>query len=192
MEWLKEIAPGIVSANMYSPKECADIIFSANQQADQWMKATVSEFDDVKGKKEILDTFSRNGLVKSHQQLPSLCAKFELIANDLFSQVLRTKWSLPPLTLEDTQLVRYSPGGFFKKHTDWGRSHPQRCISLALYLNDEYEGGCLEFPLLDVRHKPTTGECIAFPSDYLHSGEPVIEGEKYVFLSFMCGPKPIF
>jgi predicted 2-oxoglutarate/Fe(II)-dependent dioxygenase YbiX len=188
----REIAPGVVSVQLCTSTECVPIIAAANEGPEEWMRATISEFDPLRGKAEIFDDTSRKGMVKASRQIPAQCAEFEFQAQIFFDQILRDRFSLPSLYFEDTQLVKYKTGGFFKKHTDWGQSHPRRCVSFALYLNDQYDGGELNFPLLGVKYKPVAGECVAFPSDYVHSGEPLSGGEKYVFLSFMCSLPPIF
>jgi predicted 2-oxoglutarate/Fe(II)-dependent dioxygenase YbiX len=65
-----------------------------------------------------------------------------------------------------------------------------RYYSLVCYLNDDFEGGSTRFPALDYAVKPQCGKAILFPSRYLHGGEPVISGQKYILISWITGPIP--
>ena len=50
------------------------------------------------------------------------------------------------------------------------------------YLNDDYEGGEIEFPRLDgYVHKPKVGDIAIFPSNYIyeHASLPIKSGIKY-------------
>jgi hypothetical protein len=51
----------------------------------------------------------------------------------------------------------------------------------VIYLNDDYEGGELWFPYLDIKFKPQAGDIILFPSTfiYAHSSLKVTSGTKY-------------
>ena len=45
-------------------------------------------------------------------------------------------------------------------------------ISTVVYLNDDYEGGQINFPTLGISHKPAGNQGIHFKSDLLHSVSP--------------------
>lgn len=186
----EEHAPGVLGVQLFSAAECEAIVAAAERDPT-WLVATVADYHEVVGRTEVEDRRSRNALTKTKGEIPTLCCQFEDHVRSACFRLIAEKWRLANLDFEGTQLVKYSPGGFFKKHTDWGRSHPRRCVSVALYLNDNFSGGELHFPLLKLNHKPQMGECILFPSDYLHSGEPVSSGVKYVFLTFLLTPSAI-
>lgn len=83
--------------------------------------------------------------------------------------------------MEAINFVRYNPGEHFGIHTDHGFSY--NCtVSSCLYLNDNYEGGELHFPHLNITIKPQAGDNIMFPSTYIyaHGALPVTSGTKYV------------
>jgi hypothetical protein len=96
---------------------------------------------------------------------------------------------------ERPQILRYSPGGKYNQHADaehwvpeiknWVRAH-DRDFSVLLYLNDEYEGGELEFTAFNYKIKPKAGMLIGFPSDhrYLHAALPTLSGTRYVIVSW--------
>jgi hypothetical protein len=82
--------------------------------------------------------------------------------------------------LEKPQLLRYGKNQQFHYHVD---DHPffTRRISLVYYLNDEYEGGDLEFSRQEVKVKAKKGDLLIFPANYMyqHKAHPVTDGIKY-------------
>lgn len=76
-------------------------------------------------------------------------------------------------------LLRYSPGGHLPAHQDQGVS--TRVLSSVSYLNDDYEGGEIEFVNSNVRIKPPAGSIIFFPSNflYVHEVHPIHYGQRY-------------
>ena len=56
-----------------------------------------------------------------------------------------------------------------------------RQVSTVYYVNDNYSGGELTFPYIDLTIKPMAGELIVFPSTnmFSHQAEKIIEGTKY-------------
>ncbi len=84
------------------------------------------------------------------------------------------------LVQEGWVLLKYEVGHYFKNHTDSSRRYPRQ-VSAVYYINDDYSGGELEFPFLNISVKPSPGELLVFPSTNLfsHSANPVISGTKY-------------
>jgi hypothetical protein len=87
---------------------------------------------------------------------------------------------------EHFQLLKYTSGGKFDRHYD---SFPaaKRAVSVLIYLNDEYEGGEIEFVNFNVKIKPKSGTLILFPSNYpyAHIAHPVTSGTKYVVVTWL-------
>lgn len=96
---------------------------------------------------------------------------------------------------ERPQVLRYRPGGHYDPHADaenpsqdgkhWIRNI-DRDISLLIYLDDDYEGGALQFNHFNFSHQPSTGDLIFFPSDhrYMHQAIPLISGTRHVLVSW--------
>jgi len=82
--------------------------------------------------------------------------------------------------MEAINFVRYGANQHFQVHTDHGFSYTCTVSSVA-YFNDDYEGGELWFPYLDLTFKPEAGDIVMFPSTfiYAHAARPVITGVKY-------------
>jgi predicted 2-oxoglutarate/Fe(II)-dependent dioxygenase YbiX len=82
--------------------------------------------------------------------------------------------------MEAINFVRYTPGQHFAVHTDHGFSYTCT-LSSVMYLNDDYNGGEIWFPYLNIKFKPEAGDIIFFPSTfiYAHASEKVTSGTKY-------------
>lgn len=76
-------------------------------------------------------------------------------------------------------LLRYDEGGYLPPHSDHGIS--SRNLSTVMYLNDDYDGGEIEFKHSNVRIKPEAGSIIFFPSNflYVHEVHPITRGSRY-------------
>lgn len=100
---------------------------------------------------------------------------------------------------EVLHVLHYSPGEEYKPHYDFigGEDNhqnfdesKQRIKTICLYLNDEMKGGETTFPKLDISVSPKKGSAIFFENvdtktmkpylDSLHSGKPILEGEKWL------------
>lgn len=86
---------------------------------------------------------------------------------------------------EGLVLLRYQMGEEYKLHYD-GPTASGRCVSPILYLNEDYEGGVLEFPYHALKIKPKAGTLYLFPANYAyaHIAHPVTEGTKYALVTW--------
>jgi predicted 2-oxoglutarate/Fe(II)-dependent dioxygenase YbiX len=91
-----------------------------------------------------------------------------------------------PLFHEEYDLLKYEEGQEYKAHHDDGIGM-NRVISSILYLNDDYEGGEIEFIHMGVKIKPQAGMLILFPSSfpYTHIAHPVTKGKKYALVTWI-------
>lgn len=53
--------------------------------------------------------------------------------------------------------------------------------SFVTYLNDDYEGGEIEFKDYNLKIKPKAGSSIMFPATYIHESKPITTGNKYMY-----------
>jgi hypothetical protein len=88
---------------------------------------------------------------------------------------------------ENPQLLRYGKEQKFHDHID---DHPffTRRISLTYYLNDDYEGGDVEFKRHNLRFKANKNNLLIFPSNFIYNHEvhKVTEGLRYVVVQWMA------
>lgn len=63
----------------------------------------------------------------------------------------------------------------------------RRCYSCVLYINDDYEGGEIGFPLQNKIFKPKPGTLLTYPSDlrYCHYVKKVTEGTKFILQGYL-------
>jgi prolyl 4-hydroxylase len=122
----------------------------------------------------------------------------EVITN--FAKLTEKISRLPDYHQEIMQVAKYDVGGEFKRHYDQCDENIPRCkrgnritggrkSTLLVYLNDDYEGGETEFPLIYLTIKPERGKGIFFINvdknhkieHYsLHGGLPVTKNTKYI------------
>ena len=86
---------------------------------------------------------------------------------------------------EGFHVLRYQNKAEYRNHHDHGVMN-QRTLSLVMFLNDDYEGGELEFPYFDYKIVPQKGKVVLFPSSfaYSHIAHPVEEGTKYTAINW--------
>jgi predicted 2-oxoglutarate/Fe(II)-dependent dioxygenase YbiX len=87
---------------------------------------------------------------------------------------------------EEYSLLKYDGGEEYKAHYDNGQGM-NRVLSSILYLNDNYEGGELEFVHMGIKIKPQAGMLLLFPSSYpyTHIAHPVTKGTKYALVTWI-------
>ena len=87
---------------------------------------------------------------------------------------------------EDYNLLKYSDRQQYGQHYD-GTSHNSRAVSAICYLNNNYEGGDLEFVNFKLKIKPEPGMLVLFPSSYAyaHIAHPIISGTKYAIVTWL-------
>lgn len=83
-------------------------------------------------------------------------------------------------------LLRYRGGQHYKAHSD-GETYTGRTISAICYLNDDYDGGEIEFVNFGIKIKPEPGMLLLFPSNYAyrHIAHPVTDGTKYAIVTWI-------
>ena len=87
---------------------------------------------------------------------------------------------------EGYNVLKYSQNQEYKAHYD-GTTSIGRIISAICYLNNDYEGGELEFPNYNIKIKPQAGMLIIFPSNfaYRHIAHPTVAGTKYALVTWI-------
>lgn len=96
------------------------------------------------------------------------------------------KHDIDQLYHEGYNMLRYSGGQEYKAHAD-GQTASGRAVSAIVYLNDDYEGGEVEFVNFGVKIKPKAGMLLLFPSNYpyTHIAHPVKSGTKYAIVTWI-------
>lgn len=119
--------------------------------------------------------------------------KISIILEDLFQRLKVEIEKFFNVKAEPTgkAIVKWLPGQFQHPHADKelhdgpdaGKPNdfPHYDIASLFYLNDDYSGGELYFPLQNVQIKPKRGAAYFFPGDknYIHGVTKVEEGFRY-------------
>jgi hypothetical protein len=84
-------------------------------------------------------------------------------------------------------ISKYRTGADMGPHVDdYGQEGVFPLMSAVIYLNDDYEGGELNFPEQGICIKPEAGSVIVFPSTkpFYHQSMPIKTGIKYMVPAF--------
>ena len=97
-----------------------------------------------------------------------------------------------PTWREAIDVLKYEEGEQYKWHCDQpveqcragNTSANTRCVSVVVYLNDDFEGG--ETEMFGRKYRPKKGKALIFPSNwnYTHRACPVIKGTKYALVTW--------
>jgi prolyl 4-hydroxylase len=141
---------------------------------------------------------------------------FNVVLADLVSVLVQVRMcastGVPFRHLEPLSVLHYAVGEQISEHFDFVdplqtpdyerelAENGQRILTFLVYLNDDYEGGKTEMPLLGVSHRGQKGEGIFFVNSLpngdpdrrtVHAGRPPTRGEKWVVSQFMRS-RPMF
>ena len=125
---------------------------------------------------------------------PEVVSNTHNAITQLYNNQLTEKYKQPIKNIEPTQFLYYNVGGKYDVHNDSedfvnGKLTRvcERDITVLIYLNEDYEGGELEFPDWGISMKPKAGTLIAFPSyiDFSHRVHPVTKGKRFSLVTWI-------
>ena len=91
---------------------------------------------------------------------------------------------------EDVKIIKYKKGDYFNWHYDcFHQMTKTRKINFTVQLNQNYEGGDLEFFEMSTPQNKTTGTVILYPAFLPHRIIPVTKGIRYSIVGHLNGPK---
>lgn len=189
IEYEEEI-PGVLSVWLYDAPSCRAIIARA-VESSAWAAARVSARAGAEAFAPADRPQTRSAYVLSAHSQPETARDFDRRMEEVIKPLASSAWRVELKEHSGTHLVRYSPGNYYRPHTDTGANLLGRYFTVLCYLNDDFEGGATSFPLLRYAVRPRAGKAVIFPSTYTHSAEPVKRGEKYVIVSWLTGPPPV-
>jgi hypothetical protein len=84
-------------------------------------------------------------------------------------------------------LLKYEIDNNIIFHSDTLNGQDFRIGAGLVYLNDDFDGGELEFEHFNIKIKPPKNSLIIFPSNwpYSHRSNPIINGKKYALRCFL-------
>lgn len=91
------------------------------------------------------------------------------------------------------QFTKYDVGEYYDWHTDSDNQNKHRYCSIVIQLNDDYEGGDLEFKNINenetLRFERGAGNLFIFFSDILHRVTPITSGVRYSLVNWVTVEK---
>ena len=185
-----ELAPGIIKYKIV--KESARVLkgLIQNSMFKQWQPAEVLKENNKPGinydARNCFNYFIDDKQLHCHPQDPiRRVAESFKIGLDAIVEDFRSRYSIVPLISHHTVLLRYEAGNKFHNHID---DHPKfpRVVSISAFLNDDYDGGELEFKEFNLKIKPVAGEIVVFSSGfpYMHQVHPITTGIRYAVVKW--------
>ena len=150
-------------------EECNYLINFLNNSNDE----TVTNFDTRKITLKPESEKIKNILLKVLDK-----AKKDFNNNDLF--------------ITSYMISSYDPGYFMGVHVDTENMRECNKISMVLYLNNEFKGGDIVFPMINFKHSPKAKELVCFlsePKENTHEVKVIKSGKRYVMPIFITDEK---
>lgn len=180
------LAPGIVLYR--TSEEEVKNIFSLVEPTigDNWKKAMGVNTDTLKN--EVVQSRKCYDFPLSDNSIdPDMNKLYNVVDSWIGSRVqdFVNHYAIEKLDKGPYIFLKYNQTDKFDWHVDDGNKFP-RTVSVSAYLNDEYEGGEIEFQHYGISHKPKAGDIIVFGSSfsYLHRVKPVSEGTRYAIVNW--------
>ncbi|GFE79495.1 hypothetical protein GCM10011487_14950 [Steroidobacter agaridevorans] len=125
--------------------------------------------------------------------------KLAAIDDACIASIINPFYKIEVRDCEPSQILHYGVGGHYIPHVDaetlykddnglelWEKTL-DRDLSVVYFINDDFSGGELCFPALDLVIEPEAGTLVCFPSDhnYIHGVRPVTAGHRYTIVTWM-------
>lgn len=168
--------------------ERLELLLEESSQISKWKEWTSSNSERIFG-------LYKDGLFTNSKDLTDVDRRCSYISEivkkiaDFCSSDFCEKTGLEKGFLPDPFSIRkYNTDAYMGPHTDSGDDNGNLIptISMVIYLNDDYEGGEINFINQSISIKPEAGTLIIFPSNepYVHDPKPVVSGNKYMIPLF--------
>lgn len=187
---VKNLSYGInLYKNIIPKEECINIInvlenkLSSNKNTFSWRQAQINDKENNVDSRNCFDfKYKREHLGKLMPYDKELFDIHKTVEDHLDTALshYQKMWNLSINYKEAFNFVKYGQNQYFKIHGDHGPYYTCT-VSAVIYLNDDYEGGEIDFVRQELKIKPSVGDIILFPSNYVyeHSSCEVMGGSKY-------------
>lgn len=188
----------LIRRNAIAPADLA--ILMAHVRQAQMTDSAVSNFEDEADTDGVEWTINRD--IRDTQQVQltdAIAEKLSSIEAASVGAFVNPFYQVEVLDREPSQILHYGVGGHYIAHVDaetlykdeigldlWEKTL-DRDLSVVYFLNDDFTGGELFFPGLDLVIEPAAGTLVCFPSDhnYVHGVRPVTSGHRYTVVTWM-------
>lgn len=174
---------GAIPDELNIPNRLEEVLKDSSHDYFKWNEALVGYNTSMP---EYRDCFDLKVGPKHWGHLPEELSEIKDIYED-YNAILNTcladyeaRYNFKMEFMEAINFVKYNSGQHFQVHTDSGFSYFCTLSSVG-WFNDDYDGGELWFPYLNLKFKPQKGDVIFFPSTYIyaHGSLEVTQGTKY-------------
>lgn len=165
------------------PQRLEDTLVDSDHEYFKWNEAMVGYNEKMP---EYRDCYDLKVGPKHWSHLPEKFSEIKNVYDD-YNSILDTcladyerRYNFKMEFMEAINFIKYGEGQHFQVHTDSGFSYFCTLSSVGFF-NDDYEGGELWFPYLNLKFKAQKGDIIFFPSTYIyaHGSMEVTKGTKY-------------
>jgi hypothetical protein len=165
------------------PARLEETIASSDHEYFKWNEAMVGYNEKMP---EYRDCYDLKVGPKHWPHLPEKLSEIKNVYDD-YNSILTTclsdyekRYNFKMEFMEAINFIKYGKGQHFQVHTDSGFSYFCTLSSVGFF-NDDYEGGELWFPYLNLKFKAQKGDIIFFPSTYIyaHGSMEITSGIKY-------------
>lgn len=182
-----ELAPCIVAfENAFKPNSFIDLVEQETQKQWgylSWYLTYVGNPGSQQQKQDYrsslaceLGTLGQPIDSYSEERLIPIAQQWQNIHGDLQSVIwsYRNTYDIEVIEDEGFALLKYAKGAEYRGHVDHS-SKNGRVFSIVAFVNDDFDGGELNFPLFNLSVKPKAGMALCFPSNfpYFHYANPV-------------------
>jgi len=169
-----------VQAEFAQAKECQQILARVVNEV-VWVPAHVGWYGSGNGPVEAPNPERTTARVSSGYQEP-----FPVVRrmHQRIERAAQDQWQIELTCHSRYGLSRYDPRSKVAGHRDTVSGDQSRLVTNILYLNEEFEGGELVFPLLGMVIRPTCGMMISFFSEHVHAVREVLSGVRYCLIFF--------
>ena len=203
----KQLAPGIViySNILDNHETIADLLeYGVSLNLATWKRPTIKpeskhgsflpfELFVSIGDKSLTDTltiglaYNKNQAISEETPYPySYISKLFFENFDPLEKDYMDEHRVSFLHHDPYSVLKYGAGQNFASHVDDSEEFPRK-ISLVYYINDNYDGGEINFTNFDISYKPKANEMIIFPSNYVyrHFVSEIKSGTRYSVASWI-------
>jgi len=136
------------------------------------------------------DSYGRDDAIRKI----SLRPESEKIKNILLKVLSKAKkdFNNNDLFVTSYMISSYDPGYYMSVHVDTEDMRECNKISMIVYLNNDFKGGDIIFPMINFRHSPKAKELVCFLSELeenAHGVEMIESGKRYVMPVFITDKK---
>lgn len=150
--------------NFISPEECKDIIESIKNSPTSSSKPV--QFSPDREPVSFRNDWDRSPYIEKYKNMV-----FDLIQNEYGVK----------LKHRSAKIAEWTKNDRFNLHIDDLGTNEYHGASATIYLNDDYDGGIIHFPMYNLSIKPKVGDLIIFPANknYEHIINIVNSGSRY-------------